>query len=285
MDGLVEIPYYIIYFNTGLISYSHIQQFYSFYNNLPNKYYQNLKNIYIVNPSILVKSYNMFKQQTVSKEKILYLKSLKRLIKLDFMNQSLINKISKYVKDYNNYNDPIKTSQNHDKSENMEKKILFGKSLEDLELDQELMIPVIVVHLFSYFENNAQFIQEQGIFRKCATESGIKLVEKELIDKNYEYLNRVEDPHIVASCIKRFFIQLPEPIFPFKQYEKIKKFSVIQDQYEFKKKLQEIIEEIPILNYNVLKNIQIVFVAFVQFIFKTFNLRISLQFCKLSINF
>lgn len=42
---------------------------------------------------------------------------------------------------------------------------------------------------------------------------------EELSKRNYEYLEQIKNPHLIACLIKRFFTNLKEPIIPYPVYE------------------------------------------------------------------
>jgi hypothetical protein len=68
----------------------------------------------------------------------------------------------------------------------------------------------------------------------------------ELSKRNYEYLEHIKNPHLIASLIKRFFSNLKEPIILFKTYEAILNDQGVKDKKEHVKKH---IQALPKLNF------------------------------------
>jgi hypothetical protein len=46
-----------------------------------------------------------------------------------------------------------------------------------------------------------------------------------LANKKYQFIGRIEDPHVVCGIIKQFFLALPEPVIPFNVYDRILEHS------------------------------------------------------------
>ncbi|KAL4494072.1 hypothetical protein ABPG72_016028 [Tetrahymena utriculariae] len=251
LDELVDQKYYLFYFHTDLSSYSYIQTMYNVMKKLPEKYYNNLKSFYIVNPTFLVKSYNFFSTPSCLKNKIEYLKSLRNVYDLNFFKVSFYKKIQNYVKTYNNQDQKLQKSKSQDDDK---KDKLFGLGLDDLELNDQ-QIPKIIIEFINYFKDVESHIKEPGIFRKAPREDDIKEMESQILNKNYDFIQNHEDPHVVATSLKRLLSHMPEPIIPYKQYEIIKQLSQMKDVQLKKKKVHEIVEQIPVLNFRVLRHI------------------------------
>lgn len=75
----------------------------------------------------------------------------------------------------------------------------------------------------------------------------------ELVNKNYDYLLNISNPHIVASrsyikidLIKRFLANLKVPLIPFKQFHQL-----MHDQGASDKKIlvKQVVETLPELNF------------------------------------
>lgn len=59
---LIFSGFTLVYFNTGLMTYSNISKFLEFYKLLPVKYYSKLKAFYIVHGNVMLKSWLWFQK-------------------------------------------------------------------------------------------------------------------------------------------------------------------------------------------------------------------------------
>lgn len=115
--------------------------------------------------------------------------------------------------------------------------------LENYELG-ELGIPVILQLLVGYFATKPQELKSEGIFRKSVSVDEQEETLKELSNRNYEYLDEITNPHLVASLIKKFFYNLKEPVIPFPAFHELMKGA--GNQLE---PLKQVLLGIPRLNF------------------------------------
>jgi hypothetical protein len=59
--------------------------------------------------------------------------------------------------------------------------------------------PVILEMLIYYFNNKEEYLKEEGLFRKNVSVEDEASILNELNKKNYNYLETVTDPHLIAS--------------------------------------------------------------------------------------
>lgn len=59
---------------------------------------------------------------------------------------------------------------------------------------------------------------------------------------NYDHLNTVENPFMIASLIKRFFYNLKVPLIPFKHFEQLMKDQSLNN-------IKNVIKDLPRKNY------------------------------------
>lgn len=68
----------------------------------------------------------------------------------------------------------------------------------------------------------------------------------ELGRRNYEYLENITNPHLIASLIKKFFSNLKVPVIPFDTFQKLMHDQGVKDKIEHVKKN---IKTLPRLNF------------------------------------
>lgn len=105
-----------------------------------------------------------------------------------------------------------------------DRKKLIGRELKDFALS-ESGIPYAIIALTAYFDLEA--INTEGIFRKPAAFSEEIRLEEYLESQNYNNIFSIKNPIVVGGVFKKIFTKLPEPLFPYAVYEKLKDFNSI----------------------------------------------------------
>ncbi len=82
-----------------------------------------------------------------------------------------------------------------------------------------------MIALTAYFEVTNEAINTEGIFRKPAAFSEELRLEGYLESQNYGNIFTLKNPIVVAGVFKKIFSKMPEPLFPYEVYEKIKEFN------------------------------------------------------------
>jgi len=104
-------------------------------------------------------------------------------------------------------------------------------------------IPYIVTQCVDYLEKNG--LEKQGLFRIAG-----KFVEKDdlrsLCKTGFEKLNLEKyEVHVVASVLKQYIRELPEPLFPYETYDSLMALTDIKDLKERMINLVELVKQIP----------------------------------------
>lgn len=206
MDHVVESEYVMVYAHTNMSSenrpnFAWLRKMYSIFN---RKYKKNLKQLYIVHPTVWVKmTFRLFKPFLSSKfwRKLVYVDQ-----SADIWNYFQKDQITlpNYVL---NYGAPPKKAQP-----------IFGVSLEDIVTRPEnnlhytgtREIPLIVDDTVKYLREKAMNVE--GIFRISGGNSQLKELRKSYDSGEEVDLNDVEDPHIVAGLLKLYLRELPVPL-------------------------------------------------------------------------
>ncbi|CAD8109317.1 unnamed protein product [Paramecium sonneborni] len=173
----------------------------------PSKYITHLIQFYIYQASWKIKTklwINHFKLGNLLWKKTKCIDEIEDLIKIPNFQVSWINLELKQIS-FREQNETNQLIQQQIRP--------FGLNLINQKLNQ-FGIPIIVDCLLSYFLVNPDRFLRPHIFRKQGSIDEEEQLYTLLNNQNYECLNVVEDVRIVCSMIKRFFIELPDPLIP-----------------------------------------------------------------------
>ncbi|KAH8868143.1 Rho GTPase-activating protein 22 [Schistosoma japonicum] len=133
---------------------------------------------------------------------------------------------------------------------------LFGTHLNEVfpyTTSNNEFVPRIVYETVQFIRQNG--LDTEGIFRKCGKQNAIQSLA-DLYDSAYPgtiLIPAEHDVHLVSGLLKYYLRELPEPVIPYKYYDKLKAAGYrIADG----KELSEIIalfDSLPSPNYNLLK--------------------------------
>jgi len=84
----------------------------------------------------------------------------------------------------------------------------FGVSLKEILNREKRSIPLLVERAVQYLTDTA--LDEEGILRMCGSSTEVDTLKEEIEAGKIEFTRR--DPHAVATLLKRFFRDLPEPL-------------------------------------------------------------------------
>ena len=242
LDGIIEKGYLLVFFNTGVSNFdqSHFAFLRNCYQKLPLKYLMNLNKIYIVHPSLILKSFVLFSTSFQSKiidEKTVYVENIKALKQEPFFKFEYLKKI------------PQSLLEKDDSA--FARAGFIGCNINDFSLG-DAGLPELLICLIYYFEILSDKLNSQGIFRVAASASEQDKVEKMIKDLNYEEIFQVKDANIIAGLIKKFFTAMPEPLFLFKNYEDFTKVAHLTSAEKKIAELRRLMKSLPPLNYKTL---------------------------------
>ncbi|KAG8434909.1 hypothetical protein GDO86_013031 [Hymenochirus boettgeri] len=132
---------------------------------------------------------------------------------------------------------------------------VFGQRLEDAVNIETRRAPLVVEQCVDFIRENG--LQEEGLFRLPGQATLVRELQeafdcgdKPLFDKN-------TDVHTVASLLKLYLRELPEPVIPFSRYENFLGCAHIlaRDQEEGTQELSRLVKCLPPANYILLKYI------------------------------
>lgn len=124
-----------------------------------------------------------------------------------------------------------------------EKRLVFGVALSDLKRDAAdvCSVPYVVLQCCQYLEQKG--MATKGLFRVPGNQDRMQKLKNDfksptdLVDQS-----RFPDPHTVASVLKAFFQQLPEPLIPFEFFDEM--LAISENEKKTKKKVQRFQETI-----------------------------------------
>mmetsp|Transcript_4766 Transcript_4766/g.16769 ORF Transcript_4766/g.16769 Transcript_4766/m.16769 type:complete len:619 (-) Transcript_4766:1277-3133(-) len=124
-----------------------------------------------------------------------------------------------------------------------EKRMVFGVPLSDLKRDAAdvCSVPYVVIQCCQYLEQKG--LSTKGLFRVPGNQDRMQKLKgdfkspTDLVDQS-----RFPDPHTVASVLKAFFQQLPEPLIPFEFFDEM--LAISESEKKAKKKIQRYQETI-----------------------------------------
>jgi len=141
----------------------------------------------------------------------------------------------------------VKGKENKPKVEdkNIPKDELFGISLEDLysRIQNKTMLP-FVEQCVEYLKDKA--LDEEGLFRVNGSYSEVEQLIKSLSAGNP--IPSGSNPHSVASILKKFFRELPEPLIPNAYQSDFAEALLVEDEDLKLATLGELVDALPPLN-------------------------------------
>lgn len=133
---------------------------------------------------------------------------------------------------------------------------LYQKGTDKLTKDRDYLIPTVVFKLIEYIRLNAMDIE--GIFRVSGNASKISAI-KQAFDKGTTPDYNSLSPHDIASALKLYFRELPEPLLTYRLYSRLLEImdSAGKDKKSVTKQVLKEIKTIPEANLKILKYVLI----------------------------
>ncbi|KAJ3109397.1 hypothetical protein HDU97_006642 [Phlyctochytrium planicorne] len=239
LDQFVEKDYAIVLFASGLKHQPSWAWIFKAYQRLSRKYRKNLKNLYIVHPSLWAKLLLQMMGTIISPKfakKVVWVNGLSIL-------KNFVPIANLYIPDVVlQANDNFETAPSvpkGGKSPEAPLKIvtappkkppgmMFGVSLETLMgSDCSKGIPAVISDTVAYLRGNG--LESEGIFRRSPSSQLLNSV-REAYDRGETGINFEEKGglHVAAVLLKLFFRELPKPIFESDMYDIFKKIEGVQ---------------------------------------------------------
>ncbi|XP_056627365.1 rho GTPase-activating protein 22 isoform X2 [Triplophysa dalaica] len=135
----------------------------------------------------------------------------------------------------------------------------FGQHLEDTVLYERKfgprLAPLIVEQCVDFIRE--QGLDEEGLFRMPGQANLVKDLQEAFDCGDKPQFDSNTDVHTVASLLKLYLRELPEPVIPFSKYENFLSCAQLlaKDEEEGTQKLGKLVKTLPVANYNLLKYI------------------------------
>ncbi|XP_030059026.1 rho GTPase-activating protein 22 isoform X1 [Microcaecilia unicolor] len=136
---------------------------------------------------------------------------------------------------------------------------IFGQRLEDTVLYErkygQRLAPLLVEQCVDFIREHG--LAEEGLFRMPGQANLVKDLQDAFDCGEKPLFDSSTDVHTVASLLKLYLRELPEPVIPFAKYEDFLSCAQLlsKDEDEGKKELAKQVKSLPQANYNLLKYI------------------------------
>ncbi|XP_077456376.1 rho GTPase-activating protein 25 [Stigmatopora argus] len=133
---------------------------------------------------------------------------------------------------------------------------VFGKSLSETVTHEQRfgpqMVPILVQKCVEYIKDHG--LKEEGIFRLPGQDNAVKQFRDAFDAGERPAFPSDTDVHTVASLLKLYLRELPEPVVPWSQYQDFLDCTNMLDSgnKEGREKLEKQISLLPRVNYNLL---------------------------------
>ncbi|XP_018417641.1 PREDICTED: rho GTPase-activating protein 1 [Nanorana parkeri] len=258
LDQYVESDYTLIYLHHGLTSENKpsLGWLRDAYREFDRKYKKNIKALYIVHPTMFIKTLLVLFKPIISFKfgrKIFYanyLSELDEIIKMEQLG------IPKSVLEYDKLiRSTMKTQPASQKTAPPRPPLpnqQFGVSLQQLREkrpDNE-KIPHVIQETVLYLRQNA--LDTEGIFRRSASTQVVREIQQKCNTGTPISFVEYNDVHLTAVILKTFLRELPEPLLTFKLYKYVVDFSSIEPEKQVES-TREVLKTLPEENYEVLR--------------------------------
>ncbi|XP_029437925.1 rho GTPase-activating protein 1 isoform X1 [Rhinatrema bivittatum] len=257
LDQYVESDYTLVYLHHGLTSENKpsLSWLRDAYREFDRKYKKNIKALYIVHPTMFIKTLLILFKPIISFKfgrKIFYvnyLSDLEEHLKLEQLG------IPTQVLKYDEYMRSMQKSPPVGQKPTPPRPPLpnqqFGISLQHLRernLEQG-NVPLVVRETIAFLQDHALTVE--GIFRRSANTQIVKEVQQKYnmgVPVNFQ---QYEDVHLPAVILKTFLRELPEPLLTFNLYNDLVNFSNVEESKQVEK-VRKTLQAMPQENYEVL---------------------------------
>uniref|UniRef100_A0A8C2TPF3 Rho GTPase activating protein 1 n=1 Tax=Coturnix japonica TaxID=93934 RepID=A0A8C2TPF3_COTJA len=248
LDQYVESDYTLVYLHHGLTSENKpsLSWLRDAYREFDRKYKKNIKALYIVHPTMFIKTLLILFKPLISFKfgrKIFYvnfLSELEEYVKLEQLG--IPSQVLKYDEYLRSLQKPSQVPQKPTPPRPPLPNQQFGVSLQQLPHNGSSFS--ICSHLTA--------LTTEGIFRRSANTQVVREVQQKYNTGVPVDFQQYEDVHLPAVILKTFLRELPEPLLTFGLYSHVVSFQSVEEVHRvdvIRKTLQSLPEE----NYHVLR--------------------------------
>jgi len=262
LDKYVKFDYSLVYFHHGLTSKNKPPNrwLWDAYKALDRTYKKNLKKLFLVHPTNFIRVvYNMFRPIVSAKfgRKVQYVNYIDELKDdLDVKQLPIPKQVEEYDKELMaRYKYPLPPSTPRISSPTFPPTQQFGVSLEFIASNYQTEFPPIVSQCIDFL-SLPECLETEGIFRRAARVAKVAEYQRVINSGGkieFTVANLAEDVHLAAVLLKRFFSELPEPLFTFPVFKDVMNFEEIPqaDKSQFIRKV--VYSKLPSRNLALLK--------------------------------
>lgn len=128
---------------------------------------------------------------------------------------------------------------------------VFGLPLDVLLKRQGSIVPTLVQGAVDWLAEHG--LQEAGLFRISSSASELARFKSWCNSTDNPDFTTIHDPHLVASILKTFFRELPEPVMTYNLYQKLIDTNILSAVNERVTSIATIIEALPDANYQTIR--------------------------------
>lgn len=259
LDQYVESDYTLVYLHHGLTSDNKpsLGWLRDAYREFDRKYKKNIKALYIVHPTMFIKTLLILFKPIISFKfgrKIFYANYLSELEEIVKLGQLGIPKpVLKYDELIRSNLKPTAPSQKTTPPRPPLPNQQFGISLQQLKdkrSDNTQKIPYVVQETVAYLRQNA--LSTEGIFRRSASTQVVREVQQKFNIGTPVDFQQYDDVHLTAVILKTFLRELPEPLLTFHLYNYVVGFSSLEPEKKVES-TRDTLKTLPEENYEVLR--------------------------------
>ncbi|XP_038572030.1 rho GTPase-activating protein 1 [Micropterus salmoides] len=257
LDQYVESDYTLIYFHHGLTSENKpsLSWLRDAYREFDRKYKKNIKALYIVHPTMFIKTLLILFKPIISFKfgrKINYVSYLSELEDVVKCEQLII---PARVKEYDNkLRASIKPTAQPPTSPLHSPPLpgqVFGVPLKLLRQRSDGdSVPVVMRDTITFLLE--QGLEIEGIFRRSANVTLVKDVQLRYNSGETVNFRELEDVHLAAVILKTFLRELPEPLLTYQLYNDIVNFTSVSGDGQAEV-MKALVESLPEENYDSLR--------------------------------
>ncbi|KAM3850769.1 rho GTPase-activating protein 1 [Diretmus argenteus] len=254
LDQYVESDYTLIYFHHGLTSDNKpsLSWLRDAYREFDRKYKKNIKALYIVHPTMFIKTLLILFKPLISFKfgrKINYVSYLSELEDVVKCEQLVI---PARVREYDNklrasLKPTAQPPMSPPRSPPLPSQV-FGVPLAQLRQrnPDDDPVPVVMKDTVGFLSEHG--LEIEGIFRRSANVTLVKEVQLRYNSGETVSFTEMEDVHLAAVILKTFLRELPEPLLTFALYNDIVNFSSVSSSSQATA-MKTLLESLPEENY------------------------------------
>ncbi|TWW64257.1 rho GTPase-activating protein 1 [Takifugu flavidus] len=258
LDQYVESDYTLIYFHHGLTSDNKpsLGWLREAYREFDRKYKKNIKALYIVHPTMFIKTLLILFKPIISFKfgrKINYVSYLSELQDVVKCEQLLIpTPVKEYDKKLRASMKPSSQPPMSPPHSPPLPNQVFGVPLQLLRQRSSGgdCVPVVMRDTINFLSE--QGLEIEGIFRRSANVTLVKETQQRYNSGETVHFSEMEDVHLAAVILKTFLRELPEPLLTYKLYNDIVNFSSVPSDSQVTV-MKRLVESLPEENYESLR--------------------------------